>query len=86
VTDREPRDTNRLASIAVLLAGVVTAAVVAGMRSALGGLAPSVPIDAPWRVLGGITAACLVTAVLASVVPAALLLRRRPVELAGVRE
>ncbi|GIJ67035.1 ABC transporter permease [Virgisporangium ochraceum] len=72
--------------VGVLLAGVVTAVVVAGMRSALDGLAPSVPIDAPWRVLGGITAACLVTAVAASVVPAALLLRRRPVELAGIRE
>ena len=72
--------------VGVLLAAVVTAVVVAGMRAALDGLAPSVRIDAPWRVLAGITAACLLTAVLASLVPAGLLLRRRPVDLAGIRE
>ncbi|WP_304598613.1 hypothetical protein [Parafrankia sp. Ea1.12] len=40
----------------------------------------------PWAPLAGIVLTCLVTAVLASVIPAALLLRRRPAELAGVRE
>ncbi len=36
--------------------------------------------------IGGIALACLMTAALASLVPAALALRRRPVELAGVQE
>lgn len=72
--------------IGVLLAAVVTAVTVAGMRNGLAGLAPSVPIVVPWPTLGGIALACLVTAVLASLIPAALLLRRRPIELAGVRE
>ena len=64
--------------VGVLLAGVVTAVVVAGMRTALDGLAPSVSIDAPWRVLAAITSACLLTALVSSLVPAGLLLRRLP--------
>ncbi|GAA4708594.1 FtsX-like permease family protein [Phytohabitans rumicis] len=72
--------------VGVLLAGVVTLVTVAGMRSGLAGLAPSVPITAPWPALAGIALACLVTAVLGSLIPATLLLRRRPIELAGIRE
>jgi len=40
----------------------------------------------PWWPLGGIAGTCLVLAVLSSLVPAALVMRHRPVELAGVRE
>jgi putative ABC transport system permease protein len=72
--------------IGVILAATVTAVTVAGARYGLADLAPSVPLAVPWRPLGGIVLACLVTAVLASVIPAALLLRRRPAELAGTRE
>jgi putative ABC transport system permease protein len=73
-------------AIGVLLAAVVTAITVAGMRAGLTGLAPSIPLAIPWATIGGIAVVCLLTAVLASVIPAALLLRRSPVELAGVRE
>jgi putative ABC transport system permease protein len=40
----------------------------------------------PWLPLGGIALACLVIALLASVIPASLALRRPPLELAGVHE
>ena len=50
------------------------------------GLAPSVRVVIPWLPLAGITFACLAIAVLASLIPAALALRRRPAELAGVPE
>jgi putative ABC transport system permease protein len=69
-----------------LLAALVTGITVVGMRHSLAGLAPSTGIVVPWSALGAITLACLVTAVLASVLPAGLLLRRRPVELAAVPE
>jgi putative ABC transport system permease protein len=75
-----------VAAIGILLAGAVTLVTVAGMRRGLSGLAPEVPIAGPWAALAGITATCLVVAVLASLIPAALLLRQRPVELAGARE
>ncbi len=72
--------------VGVLLAAVVTAVTAAGARHGLADLAPSVPVAVPWLPLGAIILACLATAVLASLVPAALLLRRPPAELAGVRE
>jgi putative ABC transport system permease protein len=40
----------------------------------------------PWLPLAGIALACLAIAVLASLIPAALALRRRPAELAAVPE
>ncbi|MEX5711776.1 ABC transporter permease [Parafrankia sp. FMc6] len=72
--------------IGVLLAAVVTAVTALGARHGLADIAPSVPLAVPWAPLSGIVLTCLFTAVLASVIPAALLLRRRPAELAGVRE
>jgi putative ABC transport system permease protein len=73
-------------AIGVLLAAVVTGITVAGIKGGLSGLAPAVPIVVPWLTVGGIAAACLVTALVASLVPAAVLLRRGAVELAGIRE
>ncbi|MBL7523445.1 ABC transporter permease [Frankia sp. CNm7] len=72
--------------VGVLLAVAVTAVTALGARHGLADVAPSVPLAVPWAPLAAIVLACLVTAVLASVLPAALLLRRRPAELAGVRE
>jgi putative ABC transport system permease protein len=40
----------------------------------------------PWLPLAGIALACLAIALAASLVPAALVLRRRPAELAAVPE
>jgi len=72
--------------IGTLLAAAVTAVTVTGLRHSLLGLAPSVRVVIPWLPLAGIALACLAIAVLASLIPAALALRRRPAELAGVPE
>jgi putative ABC transport system permease protein len=70
----------------VLLAAAVTAGTLVALWHGLTGQAPAVQVAIPWRPIGGTALACLVVALLASLVPAALLLRRRPVELAGTRE
>jgi putative ABC transport system permease protein len=75
-----------VSGIGTLLAAAVTAATVTGLRHGLRGLAPSVRVVIPWLPLAGIALACLAIAVAASVVPAALVLRRRPAELAAVPE
>ncbi|OHV56961.1 hypothetical protein BCD48_00770 [Pseudofrankia sp. BMG5.36] len=72
--------------IGAALAAAVTAITAWGAQYGLADLAPSVPITVPWGPLGAIAAACLTIALLASVIPAALLLRRDPADLAAVRE
>ncbi|MGW3661233.1 ABC transporter permease [Streptomyces sp. NPDC005151] len=57
-----------------------------GMWSALGLLSVWTSIEIPWATLGAAVAACAVLAVVSAVAPAGLSLRRRAVELAGVRE
>jgi len=64
--------------VGALLAAGVTAVTVVAAHRGLVGLAPSVAVAVPWQPLGVIVLSCLVTAVLASVIPAALLLRHRP--------
>ncbi|MFJ4567777.1 ABC transporter permease [Streptomyces caelestis] len=69
------------------LLGLLVAAVnLAGMASALALLSAPATIQLPWQALGTTTAVCAFLAVTSALVPAALALRRRPVELAGVRE
>lgn len=75
-----------VAGIGILLAAAVTAITVAGLRAGLSGLAPSVRVIIPWQQLAGMAAACLAIALLASVIPAALTLRKRPADLAGAIE
>ena len=75
-----------MSGIGTLLAAAVTAATVTGLRHGLMGLAPSVRVVIPWLPLAGIALACLAIALAASLVPAALVLRRRPAELAAVPE
>ncbi len=58
----------------------------AGMWGALRLLHVRSAIELPWAAVGEAVAACAVLAVVSSVVPAALVLRRRAVDLAGVRE
>ncbi|MFF4824147.1 hypothetical protein [Streptomyces sp. NPDC001312] len=43
-------------------------------------------IEMPWTALAAAVGACAVLAVISAVLPAGLSLRRRAVELAGVRE
>ncbi len=58
----------------------------AGMWSALGLLSVGSPVRLPWAELGATMGACAVLAVVFSVAPAGLAMRRRAVELAGIRE
>ncbi|MFE2419428.1 FtsX-like permease family protein [Streptomyces hokutonensis] len=58
----------------------------AGMWSALGLLSVWTTIELPWTAIGVTVGACAVLAVVSSVVPASFALRRRAVELAGIRE
>ncbi|MCX4591960.1 ABC transporter permease [Streptomyces sp. NBC_01549] len=57
-----------------------------GMWSALGLLSAPTAIEVPWTAIGAVVGACAALAFVSSVIPAALALRRRAVELAGVRE
>lgn len=57
-----------------------------GMWGALDLLSVPSTIEIPWTAMGAAVGACAVLAVVSSVVPASLALRRRAVELAGVRE
>ncbi|MGW2964268.1 FtsX-like permease family protein [Streptomyces sp. NPDC001220] len=58
----------------------------AGMWSALGLLSVWTTIQVPWTAIGTAVGACALLAVVSSVAPASVALRRRAVELAGVRE
>ncbi|MFF7606414.1 FtsX-like permease family protein [Streptomyces parvulus] len=73
-------------AVGALLGLVVAALNLAGMWGALRLLSVHTAIELPWAELGVVTASCAVLAVAASVAPAGLALRRRAVELAGVRE
>jgi putative ABC transport system permease protein len=75
-----------VSGIGTLFAAGVTAVTVIGLQQGLAPLAPSVRLVVPWLPLGGIALACLVIALLASLIPAFLALRRPPLELAGVPE
>ncbi|GAA3893012.1 ABC transporter permease [Streptomyces lacrimifluminis] len=58
----------------------------AGMWSALGLLSVWTTIQLPWTAIGVAVGTCAVLAVVSSVAPASIALRRRAVELAGIRE
>ncbi|MEU3334858.1 FtsX-like permease family protein [Streptomyces sp. NPDC006668] len=67
--------------------GLLVAALnLAGMWSALGMLSVWTTIQLPWTAIGTAVGACAVLAVISSVAPASIALRRRAVELAGMRE
>lgn len=75
-----------VSAIGTLFAVCVTVATLLGLRHGLAPFAPSVRLVIPWRPTGEIALACMLTALLASLVPAALALRRPPLELAGSHE
>jgi len=81
-----PTEACLTAGIGTLLAAGVTAATLAGVHAGLAGLAPAVRLVIPWPLITAITLACLATALLASLIPAAAGLRRRPAELAPAPE
>ncbi|MFI5820412.1 ABC transporter permease [Streptomyces rishiriensis] len=69
-----------------LLGALVAGLNLVGMWSALGLLSVWTPIEIPWATLAAALGACAVLAVISAIAPAGLSLRRRAVELAGVRE
>ncbi|WP_217170264.1 FtsX-like permease family protein [Streptomyces sp. AC512_CC834] len=73
-------------AVGALLGLVVTGLNLAGMSAALGLLSVPVAPVLPWAAVGTTAGACAVLTVAASVAPAALTLRRRPVEPATIRE
>ncbi|MEV0175738.1 FtsX-like permease family protein [Streptomyces sp. NPDC050803] len=78
------------ALVVVVVGGVLGLLVAAlnlfGMWSALGLLSVWTPIAIPWTAIGSTVGACAVLAVISAVAPAGLLLRRRGVAVAVVRE
>ncbi len=94
LTGATPRQIRRMialesalvAAIGILLGAVVTAVTLFGMRRGLVPLAPVVRVAVPWRTLGAIAGVCLVVAVLAGLVPAAVALRRPAIDSAAVRQ
>jgi putative ABC transport system permease protein len=69
-----------------LLGAMVAGLNLVGMWSALGLLSVWTSVEIPWGTLAAALGACAVLAVISAVAPAGLSLRRRAVELAGVRE
>lgn len=78
------------ALMVVVVGGVLGLLVAAlnllGMWSALGLLSVWTPIAIPWTAIGSAVGACAVLAVVSAVAPAGISMRRRAVELAGMRE
>ncbi|MFF5310096.1 FtsX-like permease family protein [Streptomyces massasporeus] len=69
-----------------LLGLLVTGVNLAGMWGALTLLSVRPTITLPWQALGTTALACALLAVVCATAPAALALRRRPADLAGIRE
>ncbi|MFF4752417.1 FtsX-like permease family protein [Streptomyces sp. NPDC002514] len=73
-------------AVGALLGLAVTGLNLAGMWGALALLSGRTTIELPWAAIGATVAACTALAVLSAVAPAGFALRRRAVELSGVRE
>ncbi len=74
-------------AIGVVLAAVLTGLTLLGVTSTLAGvLDVAVTPVVPWDVIGPLIVAVSVLALVASLIPALLMMRSRPVELAGARE
>ncbi|MFD7222401.1 FtsX-like permease family protein [Streptomyces sp. NPDC059892] len=73
-------------AVGAVLGTLVAGVGLAGLWGALGVLHAGAPLVLPWGALGAAAGACALLATVSAVVPAALSLRSRPVELAGTRE
>lgn len=72
-----------ITALGAVLAVAAVAPAVAGLVLALRGRNPEVLLVVPWWPVAAIAAACLVIALAANLVPAGVLVRRRPADLAG---
>ncbi|TRV81777.1 FtsX-like permease family protein [Streptomyces sp. 130] len=73
-------------AVGAVLGGAVAALNLLGVRAALGRLSVPSAVVVPWVAVGQAVAVSAALAVVFAVLPAALALRTRPVELAGARE
>ncbi|MEV4971604.1 FtsX-like permease family protein [Streptomyces scopuliridis] len=73
-------------AVGAVLGTLVAGVALGGLWGALGVLHAGSPLVLPWAALGAAAGACAVLATVSAVIPAALSLRRRPVEFAGTRE
>ncbi|PVE05466.1 FtsX-like permease family protein [Streptomyces scopuliridis] len=73
-------------AVGAVLGTLVAGVGLGGLRGALSVLHAGSPLVLPWNALGAAAGACAVLATVSAVIPAALSLRRRPVEFAGTRE
>jgi putative ABC transport system permease protein len=79
-------ETLTVVAVGVVFGGAAAAGNVIGTRAALGEQTDAVRTVVPWVPLLGIVAACGAAALLATLLPARLALRRHPMELAAVQE
>ncbi|NEA64294.1 ABC transporter permease [Streptomyces sp. SID12488] len=75
-----------MVTVGAVLGLLVTALNLLGMWSALRVLSVRTSLELPWPALATTTTACAALAVASALAPAAVSLRRRPVDLAGIRE
>ncbi|MFE4538073.1 FtsX-like permease family protein [Streptomyces scopuliridis] len=73
-------------AVGAVLGTLVAGIGLGGLWGALGVLHAGSALVLPWTALGAAAGACALLAVVSAVIPAALSLRRRPVEFAGARE
>ncbi|GAA1700658.1 ABC transporter permease [Streptomyces yatensis] len=73
-------------TVGTVLGLLVAGLNLAGMWSALALLSVWATVEIPWTAIGTVVGVCTVVTVISAVVPAAFALRRRAVELAGLRE
>ncbi|MFE3141131.1 hypothetical protein [Streptomyces scopuliridis] len=73
-------------AVGAVLGTLVAGVGLGGLWGALGVLHAASPLVLPWASLGAAAGACAVLATVSAVIPAALSLRRRPLEYAGTRE
>lgn len=72
--------------VGALLAGAATAISIVGLRAAILTVTDSAHIVVPWPTLAALIGVIAAVAVLATVIPALLVMRTRPIQLVGSRE
>ncbi|HKT03197.1 MAG TPA: ABC transporter permease, partial [Rugosimonospora sp.] len=75
-----------LACAGIVLAALVSVVVLGGLDTAFARLVGATPVVLPRVLTGAIAGGGIVLALVATAIPALLILRRRPIELVGIRE
>ena len=72
--------------VGALLAAAATAISMVGLRAAIRDVTDSSRVVIEWPTLAGLTGVVALVAILATVIPALLVMRARPIQLVGSRE